>query len=203
MRARSRSGMTLVELFFAILVGAVLLFSAFELLAGARRGEFRTNQAVDVAEEVGQAAGWILRDLQALEHAVGEVPVVVDDAGGSPESRMRFRTRAGDVVTQIEYRFDVATGDLTRSTGAGAGLRFAFGKGAAAMFRPVDPSFAGGGLVTLGQFNNRLVYRLTARRDGPLGARSYTLVGAVPYVVKASRDTFRFWNTPPLPAPQV
>lgn len=202
-RTVNRSGMTLVELFFAILVGAVLLFSAFQLLAGARRGEYRTNQAVDVAEEVGSAAGWILRDLQALTHEAGELPVVVDADGGTPASRMKFRTRAGDVITEIEYRFDSATGNLVRKTGAGAVMRFVFGKGAAAIFRPVDPSFAGEGEVRLGQFNNRILYRLTARRDGPLGARSYTLVGAVPYVVKASRDTFRFWNAPPPQAPQV
>ena len=197
-----RSGMTLVELFFAILIAAVLLVAAMNMVAGARRAEYRTNQAVDVAEEVGQAAGWIYRDLTALEHEAGEVPVKVDDVGGVPESRMTFRIREADESATITYRFDASTGELARSGPSGV-LRFQLGRGASVVFRPVDPSFAGGGAVQLGQYNNRLVYRLTARRDGPLGARTYTLVGAVPYVVKASRDTFRFWNPLPAAAPRA
>lgn len=203
MMRSARKAMTLVELMFAFLVGFTLLFAATQLLAGARRGEYRTNQAVDVAEEVGQAVGWITRDLQALDHAPDEVPVRVDAGTGAPESHMQFRVRDGDRTSEIDYAFDAEKGELKRTTSSGHSIVFALGKTASVLFRPVDPSFAGGGAVQLGQFNNRLVYRLTARRDGPLGAKSYTLIGAVPYVLKASRDTFRFWNKPaPLP-PQV
>lgn len=193
-----RRGFTLIELFVAILIGFVVLFSAINLLAGARRGEFRTNQAVDVAEEVGAAVSWITRDLQALDHEPGEPPVRVD----GPEDRMEFRVRDGSVATNVTYAFDAARGALVRTGSDGAVKAFLLGKTASVIFRPVDPSFAGGGKVALGQFNNRLVYRITAKREGPLGVRSYTLVGAVPFLAKASRDTFRFWNKP-APAPQV
>lgn len=193
-----RRGFTLIELFVAILIGFIVLFSAINLLAGARRGEFRTNQAVDVAEEVGAAISWITRDLQALDHAPGEPAVRTNDA----EDRMEFRVRDGSVSANVTYAFDATRGELLRTASDGATKAFLLGKTASVIFRPIDPSFAGGGQVALGKFNNRLVYRITAKREGPLGVRSYTLIGAVPFLAKASRDTFRFWNNP-APAPQV
>lgn len=193
-----RRGFTLIELTIAVLVGFIVLFSAINLLAGARRGEYRTNQAVDVAEEVGSAVSWITRDLQAVDHQPGEPPVRVNDA----EDRMEFRVRDGSIVTTLTYAFDATRGELVRTASDGAAKAFALGKTASVIFRPIDPSFAGGGQVAIGKFNNRLVYRITAKREGALGTRSYTLIGAIPYMAKASRDTFRFWNQPK-PEPSV
>jgi hypothetical protein len=63
------------------------------------------------------------------------------------------------------------------------------------IFMRVDPSYAGGGPSVPGRYNNRLVYRLTGRKQDPPGMKPFTLMGALALEVKASRDTFPFWNS--------
>lgn len=89
-----------------------------------------------------------------------------------------------------------------RTAADGTAKAFALGRTASVIFRPIDPSFAGGGQVAIGTFDNRPVYRITAKREGALGTRCYTLIGAIPYMAKASRDTFRFWDQPK-PEPSI
>jgi prepilin-type N-terminal cleavage/methylation domain-containing protein len=196
-RIHRRCGTTLIELLCAIVIAAVFLCYGLLLVSIARRGEHRTDQAVAAAEQAVLAAGWVMRDLGALEHGPEEPPVAVESVGPATEARIAFRIRdraaAGGGV-HVVYRFDPATGVLERHATPGGVRRFPLGPGSWVLFRKVDPSFAGGGHVQVGRYNNRLVYRITARRDGPHGIRTFTLVGAAPFTVKASRDTFRFWN---------
>jgi hypothetical protein len=177
-----RRGFTVAELAVAAGVGVIIAGAGLLVMLSARAAESRAGFAADAVEQAVHAQLALDRDLAALHHGAD-----------APPARVAADAAAMELATwpavQVRWLFDAATGTLTRTAAGERPARFLLGKGAVVRFCLVDPGYAYGGPPVLGAYGNRVAYRISAG--------TFTLTGAAPLRLKASRDTFPFWNPAP------
>lgn len=197
---RSRiAGTSLLEVTVGTAVGVVVVVAALAMLGLVSRGESFVRSRADAADVAINAESTLSRDLAALQSDAEGSDILVSDAtssaGTTPGGRLEFSVLTADGrLVSVNWSFDKATGNLWREVESERPRSFPLGSGALVRFARVDPSFAHGQAPTIGQYNNRLVYRVSV---APLGGPGLTLMGTRPLHVKASHDTFPFWNTVP------
>ena len=193
-KSRRRQGTTLVTLLMATAMASLVMVGGFRLLGGVSRAERRTDASVDAASELARAQLWLDRDLSRMLDAPPTSRVEISDEG----RRAQFQILPDDwsePARSVSYSYDRIRGVLQREA-EGEGLqRFHLGPRGVAVFVILEPSYAFGGPSRLGAYHNRLVYRLSADLSRPnMRSPGITVVGTAPFLVKASRETFPFWN---------
>ena len=193
-----RKGTSMVELLVTMALGALVLGVGLRVMFSSRTAELRTWARADALEQAALAHGWIKRDLASfLWKPDRQVPLIEGATGGRGPVAITIPVAQASGEGEVAYRFDPATGVLTREA-TGAPLRkFELGERAEVGFVFVDPSFAFREGAELGQYGNRVVCWLTAHAGGERDRQSVTLVAATPVRTKAARDTFGFWADAP------
>jgi hypothetical protein len=199
-RTERASGASLVETVIAVVVGSTVLIACMAMATCARRVEHRTGITADALAEAALAHTWLSRDLARLVIRTGQPAIRVEPVPATEGSRAAravgfdVADDPGAPASSVRWVFTPATWELVRHVPGRPDQVFRLGRGSVVAFVLLDPSFADGGPPVRGRFNNRFVYRLTGGSGAADDRPGATLVGGVPLVLKASHDTFPFWN---------
>jgi prepilin-type N-terminal cleavage/methylation domain-containing protein len=190
-----RRGLTLVEMVVAMSLASLIIGIAFELMRWAGQSDLRVSAGAQLTDAAVVAQCWLTQDLDQMDYVPGgttvDISAVPSKAGNVEGASLSFTVASEQRIT---YRFEMDTGLLHRSATGQATRSVNLGLPSLVRFAKVDPAYAGGQPPRLGYYNNRLIYRITTGVSSAQGSQVLTLVGAHPFLVKASVDTFCFWN---------
>lgn len=213
-RRRSRRGLTFVELMVSAVLGIVVMGVAWSfLLSTMRRGE-RADTKLEGVQTGLLLALRLEQDLRAVFEEGDHMPRTSLDAEGSTLEIHRYASEheGGDwgapEVVPVRYRFQVATGRVTRQVGGGSPRPFP-GTFEQVNFRfsgtePADAADDDGALAE----GPALVYSLVATPRAVLerppdqrrGSDRTVLVGGVCREQRARREAYPSWNPVPYEA---